>query len=225
MVKMAPSDQKTFLWIQKYQIDVHNEWRIWSEIGGASAQTLWSKSPTHRPYSPLFVSVSLCLWSDLACNLSWRWALITDISPERCYCIVGVSAPFIPSVGALGKVTLHITHCLVNQWANLCLTGCVRVFVHESLCVRETCYRVCMHTFKCVIVYETYFWGLSGLISHETSQLQFGFKMKVWWFQFMSISPHKANSTKMGQDIAVVLLFIIVNVIINSPQYLVKLWI
>lgn len=129
-------------------------WRCKSRQGSQScavtALVLKSRSPVHPSlrtlgaYTRLFVSASLCLRSNLACNLSWRWALITDISPESACCIVGVSAPFIPSAGALGKVTLHITHCLANQWVNRCLI-CVRGRARETQ--RCTCALVCVMRF------------------------------------------------------------------------------
>lgn len=144
-----------FLQIQKYQniIDFYNPDMFDKRFVMPLLRLCRVKSPvplilhTHSPHSPLFVSVSLCLWSDLACNLPWRWALITDISPERGYCIVGVSPPFIPSVGALGKVTLHITHCLVNQWANLRL---MCVCMHKAVCVRD----MCVYSSVCVYVFS-----------------------------------------------------------------------
>lgn len=65
----------------------------------------------------------------------------------------GCFSTFLSISGALGNVTLHITHCLVNQWANLHP-------IRKSVCVRD----IHMHSSVCICV--VFFRGLRWSYQH-----------------------------------------------------------
>ena len=71
------------------------------------------------------LSVFMSSWGTACCNLSPRSSQMTDISPKRRYCTLGISAPFHSVRRVLGKVTLGVTQSPLNPCTDLCLTLCL----------------------------------------------------------------------------------------------------